>query len=191
MTSRSRMRITLRVSALALIAGSLDAQDPARAGELEFGPTLSVRMGGGVLHSAGVTASIRSVDSTLRFDPTSHREVLAGVAMTTRPFSAVPNLGITANVQVLSSARGWAFGEEGVEGGVGFNYRLAPQVAFGVLVEIYQQRQPRRWVLELDGQQLPSLDGGVVTQIDPSDERYFVSASHRQLTMVFSFYRRQ
>jgi len=162
------------------------AQEDREERVVAFGLNAGLRLGGDVVGQPNWSASIRSTDSTVQIDRLSDRDVLVGVSVSAFPLpQPVRWFGFTANLSLLSLARGWATSRGGLEGGLGFVVRAHRTFALGATVEFFPVRLLRDWVRELDGKPLPGRDGLPMTTIPESDDNLFVSGTHKQLAVWF------
>lgn len=182
--ARCRLEECLWVLVLSLmIAPGAHGQDTSDPPVVRLGINTGMRIGGDILGQPRWSASIQTSDSTVQFDRVSDRDMLAGLSISAFPFSdAARPFGLTAHVSLLSLSRGWATGNGGLEGGIGFIAEAHERFGAALTIDFFPLRVAREWVRQRQGQQLHDEDGKTLTSITSANDNFFVSGTHKQVS---------
>ncbi|MGE5521180.1 MAG: hypothetical protein ACM3VS_14735 [Candidatus Dadabacteria bacterium] len=93
----------------------------------------------------------------------------------------------TVNLITLNSGvTGSGFNQK-LDGGLGFGYRVNDNFQLALTGEMISYRQPREFLFESKDQTLKTMNGDVLTAINPDDNNYFIDKYMPSLSFKFFY----
>ena len=138
----------------------------------------------------GYNVGISTIDSTVQVDTTrTGAALLAGANVTVFPFQ-MPELhwfGFMLNLNLINILEVSNSRLADLGAGIGFAFRLHPRFSIGLTVNQYEISQPRSWVVDAAGEQIPNSEGNPAASLDEAAGDLYGTTNTRRLGIWWVF----